>query len=285
MKSKHSLATYASLIIGVAVLTSCGEDNGNTTPTPEDPVIPVTPDEKEAMTPDAQKEYIEKVAIEFLNYIPSSDFKEISELGKYIADTYGSNYDWDNVGDWAEDIFDAARGEALGESIESETEEWYGTTYKYNYIYTNYKSIIMASNFKGHFTAKNGKWYLTPADDLQFIFKNSAGKECVLKLAISGNVKKIHAFDLDDWYDYNREEYGNTYISNDYYNRTQYTIGIPENTVITLSQGGSIVAKATIKIDLGSIANEEFDISKNSFTGSTLVELNNGYKFNTAQKK
>lgn len=282
MNVKKLSIVLLALLASTTLFTSCGDDEPTIDPG-TDPVKPVEPEKEETMSSAKQKEYLETVALDFMEMMPSSDFREIAELGKYMADTYGEDYDWDSVGDWAEDIFDAAQ-QALGTTTtETETEKWGGYTYKYNYVYTNYKAVLLASNFTGHFTAMNGGWKLTKANDLQFIFKDKYGSECVIKLETSGNIKKVHAFDIDDWQDYDWQENGNTYISNDYYDRTQYTIGVPEKIVVTLTQGGSQVVKTTVNVNLGSIANEEFDISKNSLTVSALVELNNGYKFDVSQ--
>lgn len=270
---------------GMSIFTSC-KSTPDSDPTPgsdSDPVTPVTPSGKDAMSPAEQKEYLEKVAIEFMNAIPSSDFNEIADLGKYINETYGEDYDWDEVGDWAENIFDTAK-KALGtQTTETENYSWGGYTSTYNDIYTNYNSLLFASNFTGHFTAQNGKWNLSKANDLQFIFKDQSDRECIIKLETSGNIKKVHAFNLDEWQgsDYNNN--GNDYTYNYYYDRTQYTIGVPERIVVTLTQGGSQVIRTTVNIDLNSITGEEFDISKNSLTASMTTELNNGYKFETSQ--
>ncbi|MBQ6210242.1 MAG: hypothetical protein IJK42_10810 [Prevotella sp.] len=264
-------------------LLSCGSDDNESSSNPTTPIDPVTPSEKEAMSSTDQKEYLEKVALELMDMMPSSDFQTIADLGKYINDTYINDYDWDEVGEWGEDILDAAQ-EALGtKTTVTEQEKWGSYTYINNYIYNNYKAVLMASNFTGHFTAKNGSWNLTKANDLQFIFNDKSGKQCVVKIETNGNVKKVHAFNLDDWFDYDYKSSGYTYTSNEYYDRTQYTIGIPENIIVTLTQDGSQVIKTTIKIDLGSINNEEFDVSKGNLTISANIELNNGYQFNLSQ--
>lgn len=83
--------------------------------------------------------------------------------------------------------------------------------------------------------------------------------------------------------DYDYENSGDTYISNDYYDRTQCTIGVPEHIVVTLTQNNSQVVRTAIDIDLGSIQDERFDISKNNLTLAVLVEANNGYRFNLSQ--
>lgn len=276
------MAVLFTAIMSVGFV-SCGSDDKDDPSDPETPITPVEPTADNAMTSAEQKEYLETVALEFMDMMPSSDFREIAELGKFIGDNYGDDYDWDSVEDWAEDAFDAAR-EALGtKTTESETEKWGSYTYKYNYIYTNYKALLMASNFTGHFTARNGRWVLEKASDLQFIFTDKRGQQCVLKLETSGSVKKVYAFNIDDWKDYDWDSNGYTYTSNEYYDRTQCTIGVPEKVVVTLTQAGSQVVKTTVKIDLGSISGEEFDISKNSITVSALTELNNGYKIDVSK--
>ena len=276
------MAMLFAAIVSVSFISCGGDDNNEDPSNPETPITPVEPTTNDAMSPTEQKEFLESVALEFMNMTPASDFRDIADLGKYISDTYGDDYDWDRVEDWAEDIFDAAR-EAVGtNSVESETDSWGNYLYEYNRIYTNYKALILASNFKGHFTARNGRWTLENADDLQFIFNDNRGQQCVLKVETGGSVKKIHAFDLDDRTGYDFNEFGYTYISNEYYDRTQYTIGVPENIVVTLTQGGSLVVKTTVNIDLNNIVDEEFDISRGNVSVSTVTELNNGYKFNVS---
>lgn len=232
-----------------------------------------------------QKEYLETIAWDFMDMMPSSDFNEIGELCRFIRNNYEEDYDWDNVEKWAKDAFDAAR-EALGTKT-TETEEWsdwWGNyNYMYNYIYNNYKALLMASNFTGHFTASNGRWILENANDLQFIFADKRNQQCILSVLTSGNVKRVHAFNIDDWKDYDYERSGNTYINNEYYDRTQCTIGVPERILVRLTRGGHQVVQATINIDLNSLNGEEFDISQNSFSISTCIEWNNGYKFDVSK--
>ena len=259
---------------------SCGGDDNDIHENSTNPIDPVEPSKDDNMSPEDRKEYLETVALEFMDMMPASDFRDISELGKYINDTYLQNYNWENVEEWAEDIFNALR-ESTGQTTESETESWGDYLYKYNYFYTNYKVLLTASNFTGHFTALNGHWVLEKANDLQFVFKDKNGKQCILKLETSGNIKKVHAYDIDDWkdYDYYYDVSDNSYINNEYYDRTQCTIGVPERIEVTLTQNGNQIVKTTVKINLDNINGEEFDISKNDLTTSVLIELNNGYKF------
>lgn len=281
MKKLVSLLLIGSVFSLSSVLVSCGgdDDSVDSPIVNPDPIVPEEPSKNEAMTPLEQKEYLDVIARGFMDKTPASDFNEISKLCNHISNTYTDNYDWDEVGDWGSEIFESLK-ESLGTTDKEQEKYSWG---EYNYIYTNYKALVMASNFKGQFKAIGNKWELSKADDLQFIFSDQYGKECVLKLVTSGNVKKVFIGNIDEWVDYNYDYSNDYYISNDYYDRTQLTVGVPENIVVTLTQGGSQVVKVTVKLNIGDLSNDKFDLSKNQLTASTLVELNNGYKFNVSQ--
>ena len=281
MKKLVSLLLIGSVFSLSSALVSCGgdDDSVDSPIVNPDPIKPEEPSKNEAMTPLEQKEYLDLIARGFMDKTPASDFNEISKLCNHISNTYTDNYNWDEVGDWGSEIFESLK-ESLGTTDKEQEKDSWG---EYNYIYTNYKALVMASNFKGQFKAIGNKWELSKADDLQFIFSDQHGKECVLKLVTSGNVKKVFIGNIDEWVDYNYDYSNDYYISNDYYDRTQLTVGVPENIVVTLTQGGSQVVKVTVKLNIGDLSNDKFDLSKNQLTASTLVELNNGYKFNVSQ--
>ena len=281
MKKLVSLLLIGSVFSLSSALVSCGgdDDSVDSPIVNPDPIKPEEPSKNEAMTPLEQKEYLDLIARGFMDKTPASDFNEISKLYNHISNTYTDNYNWDEVGDWGREIFESLK-ESLGTTDKEQEKDSWG---EFNYIYTNYKALVMASNFKGHFKAIGNKWELSKADDLQFIFSDQYGKECVLKLETSGNVKKVFIGNIDEWVDYNSDYKNDYYISNDYYDRTQLTVGVPENIVVTLTQGGSQVVKVTVKLNIGDLSNDKFDLSKNQLTASTLVELNNGYKFNVSQ--
>ena len=281
MKKLVSLLLIGSVFSLSSVLVSCGgdDDSVDSPIVNPDPIVPEEPSKNEAMTPLEQKEYLDVIARGFMDKTPASDFNEISKLYNHISNTYTDNYNWDEVGDWGREIFESLK-ESLGTTDKEQEKDSWG---EFNYIYTNYKALVMASNFKGQFKAIGNKWELSKADDLQFIFSDQHGKECVLKLVTSGNVKKVFIGNIDEWVDYNYDYSNDYYISNDYYDRTQLTVGVPENIVVTLTQGGSQVVKVTVKLNIGDLSNDKFDLSKNQLTASTLVELNNGYKFNVSQ--
>ena len=106
--------------------------------TNQTPVPPSTSEEQEVLSSFEQKEFLEEVALEFMENVSSTDFDEISDFVNYVRSTYGDDYDWDNVEDWYEVTFDGLL-ESLGTvTHESETDYWYGTSYEYNYYYSNY---------------------------------------------------------------------------------------------------------------------------------------------------
>ena len=256
------------LIATTLTFIACGDDKDD---------LPEEPSKDKLMSTIEQKEYLENVALEFMSLMPSSDFREVADLGRFVNDYYIEDYDWDRVEDWAKDILDVAR-ESIGMTSETEKYSW-GSE---KYIYTNYKALLLASNFTGHFTARNGRWLQESANDLQFIFTDQRGQQCVLKLETSGKVKNVCLWNDDDW-DYGGYDYNNgSYVYRYYIDNTQYTIGVPEKIIVTLTQGGNMVVKTTVNIDLGSISEEEFNISRNNLKVSTLVELDNGYKFNVS---
>lgn len=287
------IAVLISALLSIGFI-SCDKDKNNEPDTPGkvDPDNPNNPNDTinppspppgsnpgQAKTPEEQKQYLETVALDFMNKVPASDFKTLGELGKFLYDIYFDYYDWSNVEWWGKDVYNAAR-EALGTTTYDRETNGY---YTYTYIYTNYKALLMASNFTGHFLASHGYWSYESANDLQFIFADKQGQQLILKVETSGETAKVHAFDVNDWYDSYTQHSGNSTIYNDYYNRTACTIGVPEKIVVTLLQGQTRLIRTTVKIDLRSLNGQEFDLSKGNFTVSATTELNNGYKFDVSQ--
>ena len=295
----------AFIIAGSLSLFSCGGDNG----TPEDPKVPEQNDSKEPekpsepdqptspeepdqpnkptdpdtppaqdnpLSPLEQKERMDAIAQEFMRMTPASDFKTYADLGNHMYDIC-DNYNWDAVEDWAQKCWDAAR-QSTGNKI-TESQGSNGT-----YVYTDYTALLLASNFTGYFYANKNKWVQEPskANDLQFSFTDKYGRTCNLKVETSGNVTKVYASNLCDYTgsDYSQYPY---YKWTKYYDRTQCTIGVPENIIVTLTQDGTQMVKTTVKVNLASLTGINFDISKGSFTASALIELNNGYSFSASQ--
>lgn len=255
------------MIVSLSALTLAACSDGN------------TPSEGEALTPDEQKEKLEQIAKNLLNEVKPADFEHIGSLLDYVQLTYDEDYDWDAVDKWGQKAFDDAL-EFVNQTEEVVWESEYGKDIA---IYDNYKSLIMASNYTGHFIAEGMRWVYSKADDLQFIFKDANGKQCILKLVTSGAVKKVHLLNIDDWRDY-ESDYNNDYsIYKEYYDRTQYTVGLPEKIEVSLTQDGKNVMIATANINLKNIVGEEFDLSKTSVSVTSSLDFCNGYKMIVSQ--
>ena len=259
-------------LMGLSFLvSSCSEDSKV-----NEEVKPEIPTQSEALTPTEQKRRMEDIANQFMAEVPSSDFRAIADLFNDLNQEY-EDYDWDEAEDWMEECLDDCK-EFLGESKETS-----GSSYDiYNYFYTDYKALYIASNFAGHFTAQNGEWEYTKAKDLQFIMPKH---DCVVKLETSGEVKKVYLGNIEEWtdYSYDYDYYTGKYVSNEYYDRMQTTIGVPEKITLTLTQGGSNVVRCVVTTDLSGIKDEIFDISKAGLSMTGLIELNNGYKVNLSK--
>ena len=274
--------TFLSMLVAgcflSAPLVSCGDDKD------DNPVVHPDPQGEEVMTIENQKKYLDKVAEELMNTMKAEDFQALANLTNHIRYNYIDRSDWDDVGDWAKDCLDGLRRQVGVPSSDTQTSGSGNYVYITNTITTNYESLVFASNFCSRFTANGRKWTRTDADHLEFVFTDQSGQTCVLKLETSGKVVPVHMGSLEESdRSYSSSTTGNktTYVTNRYYNETDYTIGVPEHIVVTLTQGGSEVVRSAVDINLASISGAEFDISRSSLNVSTETTLNNGYKITT----
>ena len=257
-----------------ATLVSCGDDDddiANDSPI-DNPITPDTPSEQEALSPSEQKKRLEATAIEFMNEVPASDFEDINDLIQYIGEEY-EDYDYSNVEDWANEVLDDLSNK-VGTSKDTTYYEW--GEYDIN-IYTDYTALVAISNFTGHFKANKSSesWTMSKANDLQFIFSDKNGKECVLKVTSSGNTKEVNVCYIKDWEDYDYDYNHKAYY--EYYKRTDYSLIVPEHINVSLTRGGSPVVDAKVDIDLSGITGTDFNIAKNSLSATSTVTFDNGY--------
>lgn len=226
------------------------------------------------------KEYLESVALSFMNLTPASDFDVYSDLANYCAGEL-EDYDWDKVEDWADDAWNALlvkRG--------SHDERESGAYYEYIRHYINYDALIAASNFTGHFEGRKHAWDYTKANDLQFAFNDSRGKRCVAQLTTGGSAKEVHLGEIEDYGDYS---YYYDYVNNKSHTEgTEYiyntTIKVPENINLVITQDGQTLVKVSLRIDLSSLSGREFTTAS-SLTLSNTIEFSNGYKISFNQVK
>ena len=280
----------ALAIIGAATtgFIACGDDNDDSSSSNGTEGTEQKDPGKVLSSPE-QKQYLEKVANDFMGLMPASDFKQMADLARYVEKTYVDKYKWNDVEDWAKNCFDVAV-KLVGQRVQRDSSGYHSEYGKYDYLtnhyYNEYQGMLIAANFCSHFTAEGGRWTRTNADDLQFIFNDQNGQQCVLRLATSGNVVFVNCPKVknskSDWYNYLQGDvykYVSTYNHDSYY----ITVGIPERIEATLTQGGQTLVKTTVSINLSGVNNNEFNTLASSLTLNTLTELNNGYSFNVSQ--
>ena len=271
MKNRIYFLIFALMLFFVlpVTITSCGgeDETENISPNPE-PTPDPTPDPTpvpDDMSPIEQKEFMEQVAINILDEFKAKNFESVTDLTEYLCEEY-SDYDTDEIDEWFEDYLDDI-SRFIGES--SEKNYW---GYEY---YDNYERLYKLSNLKGKFTAKNYEWVYEKSNDLQFVVKDMYGQTCVAKLTTSGDVKKVYVGSTEDWRDY--EYYDGMY--HDYYDVYENTIAVPECIELTLTQGNKTIIKVVVNTDLSSMRGEEFDLSKDSYSVSAIVTIEN-YEIN-----
>ena len=227
------------------------------------------------MSPTDQKEYMEQVALNFLDEFKAENFNSVVKLTQYISEEY-ADCNGDRVETWLEDYLD----EITKYTGSSENKFEWGYEH-----FENYTRIYTLSNLKGKFTAQNGKWKYSESSNLQFIVQDSEGKDCVATLTSKGKTKKVYLGNEEDWVDY-RYEIGDSgrYIYHDYFDVYEQTIAVPEVIELTLTQGSKTVAKATITTDLSSMAGEEFDLSRDAYSATATANIDS-YEFSISKAK
>lgn len=224
------------------------------------------------LSPEDQKEKLEKAALDLAAELPASDFEEVAALGAYAVRTYGRRYDWENVEDWAEGTFqDLVDAVTPDETSDSETYEGDGYTDIYNNIYYNYKLVIAASNFTGEFTAEDGEWVQTNEEDVDYLcfyFKDQNGEDCSLKLETSETTTPLYIGEFEEYRGREEEDdYENDiYTYNYYYHQYDITAKVPEHAVLTLTQGGVVVAQLNLDVNLSGLSNNVFNLASSNVT-------------------
>ncbi len=229
-----------------------------------------------------QVAHLDATARELMSMLPASNFQNIADLKNDLKKTNVVN-----VEDWMDEVynktFETLYSNSHTESYGSET-----YLYLYNYIDREFRSAYDISQLKGAFVLSNGVWVNTNpnATNLQFTMTDSKGVVWKLVAETSGQVKKVHAYDTDKYrwvyggYSYTGTTSTTTY--NIYTDVEHHIIGVPENVVVTLSQGGTQVMKTTVKTELSDITDMEFDLSVHDLSAVVTTEVN-GYKIEVSQ--
>ena len=225
-------------------------------------------DEVKDMAADEQRSFLEDVAVEFTQKVPASDFEELKTFAEDISYIF-DDYSWSTVGDTLASDFYKSMQTFEKSYVDSLTYPG-----RYFYGYEDYTVMILAlSNFTGHFTAKDGGWVYSESKDLQFDFEDANKKACVLKIAQEGKVTELMLPEIEDE-DIDEDEEEIFY----YYESTSIVIGVPEKIIVSLSQEGKDMIKATFTPTITNLSEDGyFDVGKTNILMGAELALGNGY--------
>lgn len=269
MKKHFIYMLAASLVLAAPAVTftSCGDDDPEeiTGGGGNDADVPNEPSAQNPLTSHEQKQKLEAIAKGFMAQVPSSDFNGLADLSSYIYNHYVDNdrFDHSVVTNWFDTVL-----KGMTEYVTHKTESEYGWLQDCTY----YNRLITLSNFKGHFTAGANKWTRAEANDLQFIFTDQDGKQCVLSVKQEGNVKKAYITDDEDYKDYVYDS--STGTGTDYVDKYKYYVNVPERVIVTLTQDGVTRVNSVTKIDHSKFNGPEYDLSRDGVDVSTTTSVN-----------
>ena len=242
------LVLGASLAFGVAACGSSNDDNG--------PITGGTdPGDKTEinteLTPEQKKLELDKTAKRALSMIKTTDFNNLENLANYVKDNLATDHATAKIDKWWRDKLKSF---------------WTDLGKRENDMKVMQRMIDL-SQIKGHFTVEKGQWVRKDADDLQFIFNDNNGKECVLKLALSGKQTNMYMPFLDDE--------GREYKGNGKYDRTKIEtkLNIPEHATLTLTQGGNTLLTGVLNTKVST--NGTFDATKDNIEANCKLAINN----------
>lgn len=276
MKKHFIYLLVASMTLaGTSTLfTSCGDDD----PTPEAPSTPddpgntptpSNPEGNKKLNSVEQKQKLESIAKAFMGEVKANNFTQLTDLANYCYDHYIDNDDFDNdvVTTWFNDALNASSS-LVKSNITTEKGSWYTSVYNYKY----YNRVILLANFTGKFTAQKQSWKKEKADNLQFNFTDQDGKACNITVTSLGNTKKAHITDSEDW-DSDYDDANNIY--NQYIDEYKEYLMVPEQIVITLTQGGVKQVETIVNIDHSAFTGPEVDLSKDGLVTNATVKIAN----------
>ena len=197
----------------------------------ENPDDPDNPDNPDIDISGPDKDFIDDVGKDLLNQWDADSYR--STLGLL---TQAMSYDTKEISQWG--------SEAL-KSMKT------AITTPYDGISNGYMLMIRAANFTGHFRAIDNRWkYEGPADDLQFIFTDKAGTQCVARAVSSGNTKTVnipYEFDIDE----DDDDEGIKKQAKELVKDVKLiAVEVPEHFEITFTHGSTQLMLTTVDFDL-----------------------------------
>ena len=242
------LVLGASLVFGVAACGSSNDDNGSI-PGGTDPGNKTEINTE--LTPEQKKLELDKTAKRALAMVKSTDFTNIENIANYVDKNLSSEHATANIKKWWKD----------------KLKSFWTDLGKREKDMKVMQRMIDLSQINGHFKVVNGQWVREDANDLQFVFKDNNGKECVLKLALSGKQTNMYVPFLDD------EE--REYKGNGHYDRTKIEtkLNIPEHATLTLTQGGNTLMMGELNTKVST--NGTLDVAKDNIEANCKLTINN----------
>ena len=238
----------ASLVFGVAACGSSNDDIGSI-PGGTDPGDKTEINTE--LTPEQKKLELDKTAKRALAMVKSTDFTNIENIANYVDKKLSSEHATAKISKWWKDKLKSFWTD-LGKREED---------------MKVMQRMIDLSQINGHFKVVNGQWVREDANDLQFVFNDNNGKECVLKLVLEGKQTNMYVPFLDD------EE--REYKGNGDFDRTKIEtkLNIPEKATLTLTQGGKTLMTGELNTRVST--NGTLDVAKDNIEANCKLTINN----------
>ena len=240
-----------------------------------------------------QQSFIEETTLDFTKAIPAMDFVDLRDFLDEI-DWIVSNTDFSNES--TQEILRKFNTSSNVDIAVVDNDEFIEKCMedpdKYDEkSYLIDSASIMLSNFSGHYIANDSmQWTYSKADDLQFIFKDSLGDDCVLKVTKKGKEVNILTSSLDGSGDELDISSGKKYVrvitdgkDTVYHHGFKVkcsSLYIPEQVIVSLKRDKKKEILATVNTSLSNLKKGDIDINKNNLSLSTFIETGNGIQLN-----
>lgn len=238
----------ASLVFGVA---ACGSSDEGNEPIPGGTDPGKKTEINTELTPEQKKIELDKTAKRALAMVKSTDFTNIENIANYVDKSLSSEHATAKISKWWKD----------------KLKSFWTDLGKREKDMKVMQRMIDLSQINGHFKVVNGQWVREDANDLQFVFNDNNGKECVLKLVLSGKQTNMYVPFLDD------EE--REYKGNGDFDRTKIEtkLNIPEHATLTLTQGGNTLMTGELNTKVST--NGMLDVAKDNIEANCKLTINN----------
>ena len=238
----------ASLVFGVA---ACGSSDEGNEPIPGGTDPGNKTEINTELTPEQKKLELDKTAKRALALVKATDFTNIENIANYVDKKLSSEHATAKISKWWKD----------------KLKSFWTDLGKREKDMKVMQRMIDLSQINGHFKVVNGQWVREDANDLQFVFNDNNGKECVLKLVLEGKQTNMYVPFLDD------EE--REYKGNGDFDRTKIEtkLNIPEHATLTLTQGGNTLMTGELNTKVST--NGMLDVAKDNIEANCKLTINN----------